>query len=555
MDTTHVSILIVDDEPLNRDVFSLILKKAGYLTQAVGNGKKAIELMELEHFNIVLLDINMPDINGIEVLKQIKSNNRTSDILVLMITAEHDNETVLKCIKLGAADYIKKPIEPGLLRSRVWRCLQKHRNFTGTEPDDRPAKEKVRARILIVDDNEVHRALVQRRLAADEHFVLQAQNGKEAIDLLEKNNVDLILLDVVMPELDGFQTLKRIKACEKNRHIPILMVSADDSPESVERCLQAGAVDYILKPFNAALLAARVQTCLLVDESGSVKSSHQPNAPDIIMDLAQRLKNDKINFPVMPDIAIRIDKIFKEKNDISINAIAEIIKSDPALTMRLISISNSSYYRGAAETRNLEEAIMRLGMRDTQNYLLLLTTRSMFDSEAPLFKTLLDSLWIHSLATAEAARLIGKNIKHSDLNQLFTLGMLHDMGKLLLLQVLYELNKNGRDMDKANIMQIVDAQHMAFGATLMRKWNMPSEFSYTAEQHHTISESGKYSQQFLIVCLANMITRKRGYSLREDTGEDLTLTYPAKVLGIDAESINLVTNDMEKFVSSIKNIS
>ena len=198
---------------------------------------------------------------------------------------------------------------------------------------------------------------------------------------------------------------------------------------------------------------------------------------------------------------------------------------------------------------------MRLGMRDTQNYLLLLTTRSMFDSEAPLFKTLLDSLWIHSLATAEAARLIGKNIKHSDLNQLFTLGMLHDMGKLLLLQVLYELNKNGRDMDKANIMQIVDAQHMAFGATLMRKWNMPSEFSYTAEQHHTISESGKYSQQFLIVCLANMITRKRGYSLREDTGEDLTLTYPAKVLGIDAESINLVTNDMEKFVSSIKNIS
>ena len=242
------------------------------------------------------------------------------------------------------------------------------------------------------------------------------------------------------------------------------------------------------------------------------------------MDLAQRLKSDKINFPVMPDIAIQLDRLFKEKNDICINTLAEIIKSDPALTMRLISISNSSYYRGATETRNLEEAIMRLGMRDTQNYLLLLTTRSMFDSDTPLFKTLLDSLWIHSLATAEAARLIGKMLKYSDLNQLFTLGMLHDMGKLLLLQVLFELNKNGRDMDKANIMHIVDTQHMAFGATLMRKWNMPSEFSYTAEQHHTISEGGKYSQEFLIVCLANMITRKSGYSLKEDNGEDLTLT-------------------------------
>ena len=555
MDTSNVSILIVDDEPLNREVFSHILKKSGYITRGVGSGTNAFDLMKVETFDMVLLDINMPEISGIQVLEQMRSSKTTRDVPVIMITAENDNNTVVQCIKLGADDYIKKPIEPALLRSRIWRCLQKYKNFSGTEPGDVPVRDKARANILVVDDDEHYRAIVQHRLTANNHIIIQARTGKEALDLLETNKIDLILLDVVMPELDGFQTLERIKSTEKNRHIPILMCSADDSPKTIDKCLTAGADDYVLKPFNAALLNARIQSCLLVDVNGTVKSSIQPNVPDIIKDLAYRLKNDKIKFPVMPDIAIQVDKLLKENDDVNINEISEIIKADPALTMRLIGIANSAYYRGAIGIKNLEEAIMRLGIRETQNYLLLLTTRSMFDSDTPPFKILLDSLWVHSLATAEAARLLGKHLKYPDLNQLFTLGMLHDMGKLLLLQVLFELNNNVRDMDKSNIMDIVDAQHMAFGATLMRKWNMPSEFSYTAEQHHTIAEGGKYSQQFLIVCLANMISRKPGYSLREDDGEDLTLAYPARTLGIDANAIEEVIAEMKSFVSAIRHIN
>lgn len=555
MDTSNISILIVDDEPLNREVFSHTLKKSGYLTQSVGSGSHALELLKLEKFDLVLLDINMPEINGIQVLEGIKSSKTTRDIPVMMVTAENDNDTVLNCIRLGAADYIKKPVEPALLRSRIWRCMQKHKSFSGAEPGDAPVRQTARARILVVDDDEMHRAIVQHRLAANNHIVLQAKNGNEAIDFLEANQIDLILLDVVMPELDGFQVLEKIKSTENNRHIPILMCSADDSPTSIDKCLKAGADDYVLKPFNAALLNARIQSCLLIDADGAVKPSTQPNVPDIIKDLAQRLKNDKIKFPVIPDIAIQVDKLVKEKDDVSIKDICEIIKTDPALTMRLISISNSTYYRGTVGVQNLEDAVMRLGMRETQNYVFISATRSLFDSDAPLFKNLLNTLWVHSLATAEAARLIGGHLKYPDLNQLFTLGMLHDMGKLLLLQVLFELNKNGREMDESNIMGIVDSQHMAFGATLMRKWNMPSEFSYTAEQHHTIAEGGKYSQQFLIVCLANMMTRKPGYSLKEDNGEDLASTYPARVLDIDNNVINQVMDEMENFVSSLKHLS
>jgi HD-like signal output (HDOD) protein len=303
------------------------------------------------------------------------------------------------------------------------------------------------------------------------------------------------------------------------------------------------------------LLKARVQSCLLLDQNGAVRSSMQPNSPDIILDLAERLKNNSIKFPVMPDIAIQVDKLFKESPDVSITDLSDIIKADPALTMRLISISNSAHYRGATSIENLEEAIMRLGMKETQNYLLLLATRTMFESENPSFKKLLEGLWVHSLATAEAARLLGKLIKYPDLNLLFTLGMLHDMGKLLLLQILLELDKNGRDMDEANIIEIIDTLHMAFGASLMRKWNMPSEFSYTTEQHHTIAEGANYSQQFLIVCLANLITRKPGYSLKEDNDDDPSQTYPARMLGIDADAISMVTEELVPFINSIKGLS
>jgi putative nucleotidyltransferase with HDIG domain len=555
MDTSTISILIVDDEPLNREVFSHLLKKSGYMTRAVGSGAQTIELMKLEKFDMILLDINMPEINGVQVLEHIKKNKITSDVPVIMVTAENDNNTVIRCIKLGADDYIKKPVEPTLLRSRIWRCVQKHKNFTGAEPPATASRDKPRAHIMVVDDDEHHRAIVQHRLAANNHIILQASNGLEAIELLETNQVDLILLDVAMPGLDGYQTLERIKASENNRQIPILMCSADDSPKTIDKCLKAGADDYVLKPFNAALLNARIDSCLRIDASGTIKSTTQANPPDIIKDLAYRLKNDKILFPVMPDTAIQVDKLLKENDDVNINEISAIIKADPALTMRLIGISNSAYYRGAIATKNLEDAIMRLGMRETQNYLLLLTTRSLFESDTPPFKALLDGLWIHSLATAEAARLLGKQLEFPDLNQLFTLGMLHDMGKLLLLQVLYELNRNGREMDKANIMSIVDSQHMAFGAALMRKWNMPSEFSYTAEQHHTLAEGGSYTRQFLIVCLANLITRKPGFSLKEDDGEDLVASYPARSLGVDAAMIDRVSEDMQAYVASIRHIA
>jgi len=116
--------------------------------------------------------------------------------------------------------------------------------------------------ILVVDDNALNIETICRRLQRDGFETHQASGGAEAFRILETSVVDLILLDVMMPEIDGYQVLEKIKNSEKWQHIPVVMVSALEEDESVVRCLEAGADDYLVKPINSTLLKARVNNCL-----------------------------------------------------------------------------------------------------------------------------------------------------------------------------------------------------------------------------------------------------------------------------------------------------
>lgn len=116
--------------------------------------------------------------------------------------------------------------------------------------------------VLVVDDIETNRDLLRRRLERQGHHVILAKNGHQALTLIKEQAIDLVLLDIMMPELDGYQVLEQIKSDEQLRHIPVLMISALDNLDSVVRCIEMGAEDYLFKPFNPTLLKARVNACL-----------------------------------------------------------------------------------------------------------------------------------------------------------------------------------------------------------------------------------------------------------------------------------------------------
>jgi len=121
---------------------------------------------------------------------------------------------------------------------------------------------KLKGAVLVVDDNECNRDLLARWLGREGHQVCLAQHGRQALDLIQQQPFDLILLDILMPEMDGVQVLQRLKADERFRHIPVIMISALDETDSVVRCIEIGAEDYLPKPFNRAVLKARIGACL-----------------------------------------------------------------------------------------------------------------------------------------------------------------------------------------------------------------------------------------------------------------------------------------------------
>jgi adenylate cyclase len=123
-----------------------------------------------------------------------------------------------------------------------------------------PAHEH--GRILIVDDSPINRDILTHRLARQGHEVIAAEDGRRALDVISKNKLDLVLLDILMPELNGFQVLQILKADKQLRELPVIMISALDELDSVVRCIEMGAEDYLPKPFNPVLLNARIKSSL-----------------------------------------------------------------------------------------------------------------------------------------------------------------------------------------------------------------------------------------------------------------------------------------------------
>jgi DNA-binding response OmpR family regulator len=117
-------------------------------------------------------------------------------------------------------------------------------------------------RILIVDDVENNRLMLQRRLEREGYSVSQATNGREALERIAQGGLDLVLLDILMPEVDGFEVLRQVKSTPSGRDLPVIMISSLEEIESVVRCIEMGAEDYLPKPFDPVLLRARVGACL-----------------------------------------------------------------------------------------------------------------------------------------------------------------------------------------------------------------------------------------------------------------------------------------------------
>jgi len=268
MQALNRSILVVDDNDMNRDLLSRRMEQEGYHVAAASGGQQALDILQQERFDLMLLDIMMPDMNGYAVLEHVKADTGHRAMPVMMITADNDADSVKLCVRLGAVDYIVKPVNMAVLKSRVWghiaKANQKHGLNTG-----KISYATEGAHILVVDDLEINRDLVAHRLSKVGYIVKTAESAEAALRVLGTEVIQLVLLDLMMPDVDGFQLLEQMRKTPRFANLPVIILSGEDSSESMTRGLVLGANDYVLKPFYAPILKSRIDACLAAERMRS----------------------------------------------------------------------------------------------------------------------------------------------------------------------------------------------------------------------------------------------------------------------------------------------
>ena len=286
-----VPALVVDDNATVRWVLEQILLSWGMKPTMADGGEQALEAMECarsagEPFSLALIDIDMPEMDGFTLATRIRQEQAPARTALLMLTSVDKHEHAARCSKLGVASCLTKPVRQENLLGAVTAALGKP--WTSQRPGP-PATGlplevgQSRPRILLAEDNQINRKLVARILEKKGHAVVTAADGKEALAMLHEEPFDLVLMDVHMPVMDGFEATSAIRSKEKGTgsHIPIVALTASAMKGDRERCLEAGMDAYVSKPLRAKELLEVVEGFLPPRGEGDSNGAgdEQPSTP------------------------------------------------------------------------------------------------------------------------------------------------------------------------------------------------------------------------------------------------------------------------------------
>ena len=282
------AILIVDDYLLIRTAVRQVLTELGFSNvYQADNGKAAQELMRKQPIDIVIGDWGMPVMSGLDLVRWMRQDARHAQTPFMMLTAEANPASVRSALQAGVNAYMIKPFTVHSFASKFMAMtgtVQEDRSVaTATSPKPDPVPEPLlrptpvraeviglqaplaerirRCTVLIVDDVPTNIEVLAGALK-DEYAIKVAISGRKALDIAAAFPVDLILLDIMMPGMDGFETCRQLKADPHTAHIPIIFLSARDAVDDIVGGLRLGAVDYVSKPADPTILKARIATHL-----------------------------------------------------------------------------------------------------------------------------------------------------------------------------------------------------------------------------------------------------------------------------------------------------
>ncbi len=237
-------ILVIDDDIVNLKIAEHVLEK-DYNVTCAKSGMEGIDILKSNDIDLVLLDLYMPEMNGMDVLAKIREDASISAVKVVILTSSGMKTDVTEAIRLGALDFIKKPFFPTEFLDRIKKVLN-------------IAKKD---NILVVDDDKMNLAIVHKMLGI-RYDVTCVSSGMDAISYLNNNVPDMILLDLHMPEMNGLEVLEKIREQDNLSDIPVVFLTADNDRKTEIDIFKAGAMDFIQKPFIAEVVIQRISRIL-----------------------------------------------------------------------------------------------------------------------------------------------------------------------------------------------------------------------------------------------------------------------------------------------------
>ncbi len=280
-----VRTLVVDDNATNRRILQDILLGWRLRPAVVDGGEAALAELDRaraagDPYRLVIMDALMPGMDGFAVAARVSGDPRLAGTAIMILSSIERQADVARCRQLGIEHYLTKPVKASELLDAIRTVLgagPERSRRTGSQPDPAvrsarpdagPGTPGVSLHILMAEDNPVNQLVALRFLEAGGHTVVVAGNGVEALAALERESFDLVLMDVQMPEMGGFEATRRIRERERGtgRHLPIVAMTAHAMTGDQQKCLEAGMDGYVAKPLQRKTLLETVERVVSVEQ-------------------------------------------------------------------------------------------------------------------------------------------------------------------------------------------------------------------------------------------------------------------------------------------------
>ena len=285
-------VLVVDDNATNRRILNEMLTQWQMRPTTADSGAAALGCMlhaaaAGTPFPLVLIDAHMPEMDGFELAERIKHTPELASATIMMLSSADLTGEAARCRELGLEAFLPKPVKPLELLEAIQKALgpsvedSAQPGAAGPLPIDQMSRP---LRILLAEDNLVNQKLVIRLLEKREHTVLLVTNGREAVDAVAAYDFDLVLMDVQMPKMDGFEATAAVRECERSTcgHLPIIAMTAHAMKGDDERCLQAGMDAYVSKPIGVRDLLQAIASVMTAgtEATSANEDAARPTCPD-----------------------------------------------------------------------------------------------------------------------------------------------------------------------------------------------------------------------------------------------------------------------------------